>query len=105
MDVNEGISEFLNKGAVIPLKAVVSSTSNPKNMKVGCPSRGEKLKKKRKTLRLYGLFSSDKALPTPAESPKFSWETKSERNINEAQICRKHIQRIVIFKKQHPRTW
>lgn len=35
MDVNEGISEFLNAGAMIPLKAVVSSTSSHKNMRLG----------------------------------------------------------------------
>lgn len=35
MDVNEGIPEFLTTGAMIPLKAVVSSTSSHKNMRPG----------------------------------------------------------------------
>lgn len=35
VDVNEGISEFLNTGAMIPLKAVVSSTSSHKNIRSG----------------------------------------------------------------------
>lgn len=33
-----------------------------------------------------GCFSSDSAVPTPVEPPKFRGKTKSERNINEVEI-------------------